>query len=233
MINFDILGVKPDATLEEIKKAYKKLASKTHPDKGGDPEQFKKILKAYTELVENYNTAVYEPNQDISIKTYITIDQSFNGGKLNIEYELFSGEIERTTIDVPLGIKHGQTAIYPRLGDDSITMSPRGDLMVQYLVEAHDNYTRKDDDLYTFCYITVFDAMVGGAASVTSLDNIKYDIKIKPGTQNDEQYVIKNKGFYNSNTRVFGNLIAIVSIHIPKIKDKQLIKQLTDIKNSL
>ena len=60
MINFDILGVSPDATLEEVKRAYKKLASKSHPDKGGDPEQFKKILKAYTEIVANHTTAVYD-----------------------------------------------------------------------------------------------------------------------------------------------------------------------------
>ena len=233
MINFDILGVSPDATLEEVKRAYKKLASKSHPDKGGDPEQFKKILKAYTEIVANHTTAVYEPNQDISMKTYISIDQSFNGGKLTIEYELYSGVIQTSTIDIPLGIKHGQTAKYPELGDDSIAMSPRGDLFVQYFIEVHDNYTRKDDDLYTFCNITVFDAMMGGKASIASLDKLTYDIKIKPGTQPDEQYTIKHKGFYNSTTREFGNLIAIVSIHIPKIKDKHLTKQLTEIKNSL
>lgn len=47
---YDILGVKKDATGDEIKKAYRKLAMKHHPDKGGDPEQFKVIQNAYDTL---------------------------------------------------------------------------------------------------------------------------------------------------------------------------------------
>lgn len=44
---YDVLGVSKDATPDEIKKAYRKLVMQHHPDKGGDPEQFKKIQSAY------------------------------------------------------------------------------------------------------------------------------------------------------------------------------------------
>lgn len=44
---YDLLGVQRNATKEEIKKAYKELARRCHPDKGGDPENFKKINEAY------------------------------------------------------------------------------------------------------------------------------------------------------------------------------------------
>ena len=45
-----ILGVSKDASSELIKKQYKKLALKHHPDRGGDPETFKKVSEAYQTL---------------------------------------------------------------------------------------------------------------------------------------------------------------------------------------
>lgn len=47
---YHTLGVQPGASQEEIKKAYRKLAAKHHPDRGGDAEEFKKVQEAYDYL---------------------------------------------------------------------------------------------------------------------------------------------------------------------------------------
>ena len=47
---YDVLGVQQNASDEEIKKAFRKLAVKYHPDHGGDEEKFKEISEAYETL---------------------------------------------------------------------------------------------------------------------------------------------------------------------------------------
>ena len=51
---YDILGIDKNASTEEIKKKYKKLAVQNHPDKGGDQNKFQEITNAY-EILSNEN----------------------------------------------------------------------------------------------------------------------------------------------------------------------------------
>ena len=58
---YDVLGVNKKASVQEIKKAYHKLAIKYHPDKSeSDPDTFKKISEAYTILSDEDKRHQYD-----------------------------------------------------------------------------------------------------------------------------------------------------------------------------
>ncbi len=54
------LGIARNATKDEIKKAYRELAHKYHPDKGGDGERFKEINEAYSVLSNDEKRSQYD-----------------------------------------------------------------------------------------------------------------------------------------------------------------------------
>jgi curved DNA-binding protein len=71
--HYQTLGISKSATQEEIKKAYRKLASQHHPDKGGDTATFQKIQTAYATLSDDQKRAEYDNPNPFA-------NQQFNGG---------------------------------------------------------------------------------------------------------------------------------------------------------
>lgn len=57
---YKILGVSKDASSEEIKKAFHRLAHKHHPHKGGDEKKFKQVNEAYQVLSNQDKRAQYD-----------------------------------------------------------------------------------------------------------------------------------------------------------------------------
>ena len=61
---YSTLGVTKNASQEEIKKAYRSLAMKHHPDRGGDEKQFKEIEEAYRTLSDANKKQIYDMGGD-------------------------------------------------------------------------------------------------------------------------------------------------------------------------
>lgn len=93
-----ILGVNSNASHEEIKKAYRKLSTKFHPDKNdGDDfftERFKEIQEAYEILNDQYTRDQYNiernkgfENTERNINTFIPIIEFFRANKAAFEFD--------------------------------------------------------------------------------------------------------------------------------------------------
>jgi DnaJ family protein A protein 2 len=57
---YEALGIEKSASTEEIRRAYKDLARQKHPDRGGDPEEFKKIQEAHEVLSDEQRRRMYD-----------------------------------------------------------------------------------------------------------------------------------------------------------------------------
>jgi DnaJ family protein A protein 2 len=65
---YDLLGVPQTATFDEIKKAFRKLALKHHPDRGGDKEKFQELNMAYETLTDPKKRDLYDQYGEDGIK---------------------------------------------------------------------------------------------------------------------------------------------------------------------
>ncbi len=84
---YKILGVPRTATADEIKKAFRKLARKHHPDAGGDEAKFKEINEAYEVLSDDKKRKLYDQYGAASENQIphgwggsVNVDDIFGGG---------------------------------------------------------------------------------------------------------------------------------------------------------
>ena len=71
---YDELGISKNASVEDIKKAYRRSAMQHHPDKGGDEKKFKAISNAYEILSDEGKRNQYDQLGDENFQN------AMNGG---------------------------------------------------------------------------------------------------------------------------------------------------------
>jgi DnaJ family protein A protein 5 len=72
--HYDVLGVEIHANAATIKKAHRQLALQHHPDKGGDPEVFKRIQEAYECLSDPAERQWYDEHRSAILQGWSTTD---------------------------------------------------------------------------------------------------------------------------------------------------------------
>lgn len=97
MINYyEVLGLKPNATADEIKAKFRELAQKHHPDRGGDKLKFQEINEAYQILSDPKKRKTFDDILNgIIIFSVVNGSSGFNFGLVEPNTE-FDGTIELT-----------------------------------------------------------------------------------------------------------------------------------------
>ena len=85
---YDILGIKKDASVDEIKKAFRRQAVKHHPDQGGDEAKFKELNEAYEVLSNPEKRQRYDQfgSAGLGGKGGFSSAEGFSSGGFNFDF---------------------------------------------------------------------------------------------------------------------------------------------------
>jgi curved DNA-binding protein len=176
---YDTLGINSDASVDEIKKAYRKLAKQYHPDRNPDDkaaeEKFKEINAAYEVLGDPEKKAQYDQFGDNMFggQNFHDFARS-QGGGVNLDdilRDLFSG-----------GRAGG--GFHQGFGGQGFGGFSQG---------GFGGYNEPDLDITARINIDFDTAVLGGKKSV-SVNGESFDIKIPAGIKSGEKLRVKGKG---------------------------------------
>ena len=119
------------------------------------------------------------------------------------------------TVDVPEGIRTGQTLRMDGEGAPGDRGAPNGDLLVDVTVEEHPDFEREGDDLHHRHAVSFPQAVFGAEVEVPTLDGAA-TFDLDAGTQSGETFRLEGKGMPRLRRRGHGNLYVTVQVVTPE-----------------
>lgn len=245
------LGVGAKASQDEIKRAYRKLASKHHPDRGGDEAQFKLVQEAYETLSDPNRRQQYDNPQpqgfsfedmfrqagpfgqkrpsrshDTVVNLEIPMEQMIHGGEVLIDVGYM-----QEVLKLDAGVPDGYRVRMPGRGQQAGPNIPPGDLIVRIHVKYPNNIARQGNDIYQRVSVNCLYALVGGETQFKSYDGRTLKIKIPKGTQTGDKLRLGGMGIKNVRHNAVGNLFLIIELFTPKIENLEHLNMLNIIIN--
>ena len=248
---YDILGVKRSATQDEIKKAYRELCKKYHPDRtGGDDTKIKEINEAYEVLGDENKRREYNykipgssfggfkfrmPPEDKWMTVSISMEDAYKGCQYpaTVNGKLYN-------IDIPRGVTSGKVLRIPGLGTKGYKLSGEegvGDLLVTVHIQNTDKYnlTSMMNGTYVLemmCAIDWIDAIMGSEITVKVFER-DVTVRVPKFTQNGGYTIVGNQGFPKFGTDELGPLRINFIIRMPKKLTDEQMQYMQKIKESL
>lgn len=227
---YNILGVNENATSDEIKKSYRKLAMEHHPDKGGDEETFKKLSEAYDILGEESKRQQYDYQRKNHMGGGIFEEffNSFNNRQRQtivpdkiIELEVSVLESYNSVEKVFSYVKNDKCGGCNGSGGEKIkcvTCNGSGVILVKMgngffsqVIQQSCGHCKGSGFLYKSVCNTC-----NGKTTIPKSENVK--IKIPHGVSEGQFFRMQNKGDFHNN--VYGNLVIKVKIKPENNYDK-------------
>lgn len=245
MDHYATLGVSKNSTPDEIKKAYRKLASQHHPDKGGDKDKFQDIQVAYDTLSDPQKRAAYDnPPRAFQFDDF----SGFGSEHININ-DIFTQmfrqqtnqrgsqkQLYRTQIDISLSdafngtnkvlelnLMSGKKIVDVKVprgvnqGDQLRfdNIIDNGVLISTFNILPDLRFERRQNDLYCNHSINVLDLIAGTNFIFKTIDGKELNVTIKPKTQPYMSVRLTGYGMPIVNSNMFGDQYILLKPYIP------------------
>lgn len=135
---------------------------------------------------------------------------------------------KKIQVSIPAGIDNGQSVRIRDKGEPGVNDGPRGDLLVEVVVDRHPIFQRQEMNIFSTVPVSFAVAALGGEILIDTVDGkVVYDVKA--GTQTDTRIRLRGKGVPSlRNKDVRGDHYVTLVVQVPdKLSNeaKELLKQ--------